>query len=66
MWIISKKYGAFNTENLTAIQRPDPESDWKAVRGFDSGRSYHITDGDDNYQKIVAALANNDSIVEVP
>lgn len=65
MWIISKKYGAFNTDTLSAIQPPDSIDGWHGVRAYSSGWTFRITEGDDNYQKILRAIANHDSIVEV-
>lgn len=66
MWIISKEFGAFNADKLSAIQPPDPGSDWALVFAYDSGRGFRITHGYDSYRKILAAIANNDSFVEVP
>ena len=66
MWIISKEFGVFNTDNLSAIKAPVLEIDSEVVYGYDSGRGHRITFGGDSYRKILAALANNDSFVEVP
>lgn len=65
MWIISKKYGAFNTDSLSAILPPRPEYDGITVHGYDSVQRYNITEGGDSYQKILEAIANDDRIVEV-
>ena len=65
MWIISKEFGAFNTDNLSAIRPPCPEDDGITVHGYDSVRGHHITEGGDNYRKILAALVNGENFVEV-
>lgn len=64
MWIFSKKYGAFNTDNVSAIIPPDPTNDW-FVLAHGNGRYFRVAEGDDNYQKILTAIANNSSIVVV-
>ena len=65
MWIISKRYGAFNTDNISAIQKPDPEDDFKFIYACDGARGNRLTEGLDNYQKILKALVNGDNFVEV-
>lgn len=62
MWIFSE-YGLFNTDNLSAIMPSDDE--FKLVYAYGSGQGFRVTEGEDNYQKIMTAIANNDSIVEV-
>ena len=65
MWIISKEYGAFNTDNISAIRHPDVLSDEKFVLGYDGQCGHRITSGLDNYHKIINGLKNNDYLVEV-
>ena len=65
MWIISKEFGAFNTDNLVAIEPPCFDGTRKLVHGLAFMRGHRITEGDDNYRKILAALANGDNFVEV-
>ena len=64
MWIISKEFGAFNTDNLSAIQFLYPKED-NRVTAYGAGRGFNITRDDDNYRKILAALVNDDNFVEV-
>ena len=65
MWIISKEFGAFNTDNLSAIRPPEMSGNRSLVVGYDSGHGHRITEGDDDYRKILAALVNDDNFVEV-
>ena len=63
MWIISKKHGVVNTDNVSAIEIID----WRnnEVHVYDSVHAFCITDGDGNYQKIIEAIKNHDDYVEV-
>ena len=63
MWIISEKYGAFNTDNICAIQPPHPESDFALVFAYNAGKGFRITEGHDNYQKILTAIADEKDFV---
>lgn len=64
MWIFSKKYGAFNTDNLSAIT-PQHWCDSKRTLGYDGQCGHEITDGIDNYRKIIEALVKRADFVEV-
>lgn len=64
MWIISKEYGTFNTDNLWVITPPLDE-EWNYVAAYGGGHGRNVTRGLDNYQKIIKAIRNGDSIVEV-
>ena len=65
MWIISKKYGMFNTDNILRIEPPYDGIRPGHVVAFGSGRGFNVTEGEDDYQKIIAAILNGDSVVEV-
>lgn len=63
MWIFSKKYGLFNTDNLSAILPPADE--FKLVYAYNSGQGFRVTEGEDNYNKILLAIADNTHHVAV-
>ena len=62
MWIISTKYGAFNTDVLEGIRIP--AGDYRVV-GCGANCRHPISDNLDDYKKIIKALKNGDNIVEV-
>ena len=64
MWIISKKYGVFNTDNLYRIETPSWDENI-TVAATTGSYLFPVAASVDDYQKILTAIKNGDSIVEV-